>query len=166
MSIVFIIHIWMWSISPCRVSTRAMLFIQNQKKVSQTNQVITMTFCSKEHDNIARTHLGEGENCLPYSLMQSCFPYNWSVSVDKHSLPIWGVEWRESQVISTGATKKTLSTADEGPPSFRRLVADLKVGVCVCACWENELLFHIILIIEIRTYKRERITKLGKRSFA
>ncbi|KAK3872914.1 hypothetical protein Pcinc_022044 [Petrolisthes cinctipes] len=49
-----------------------------------------------------------------------------SVSVDKHSLPIWGVEWRESQVISSGATKKTLSSSDDGPPSFRRLVADLK----------------------------------------
>ncbi|XP_045132573.1 dynein axonemal intermediate chain 4-like [Portunus trituberculatus] len=49
-----------------------------------------------------------------------------SGSVDKHGMPVWAVEWRDSQVVSTTATKKTLSPAGEGTPSFRRLVIDLK----------------------------------------
>ncbi|XP_050739149.1 dynein axonemal intermediate chain 4-like isoform X4 [Eriocheir sinensis] len=49
-----------------------------------------------------------------------------SGSVDKHGMPVWAVEWRDSQLMSSTATKKTLSPAGEGPPSFRRLVLDLQ----------------------------------------
>ncbi|XP_066972534.1 dynein axonemal intermediate chain 4-like [Macrobrachium rosenbergii] len=47
-----------------------------------------------------------------------------SVSVDKHSGPVWAVEWRDSQVLSGGAAKKTAE--GDRPPSFRRLVINMQ----------------------------------------
>nr|XP_053640924.1 dynein axonemal intermediate chain 4-like isoform X3 [Cherax quadricarinatus] len=49
-----------------------------------------------------------------------------SVSVDKHCCAVWSVEWRDSQVVSSSATKKTLTPAGDRPPSFRRLVIDMQ----------------------------------------
>ncbi|XP_042236796.1 dynein axonemal intermediate chain 4-like [Homarus americanus] len=49
-----------------------------------------------------------------------------SVSVDKHCSPVWAVEWRDSQVVSSSATKKTLTPSGDRPPSFRRLVIDMQ----------------------------------------
>nr|XP_045595751.1 dynein axonemal intermediate chain 4-like [Procambarus clarkii] len=49
-----------------------------------------------------------------------------SVSVEKHSCSVWAVEWRDPQVVSSSATKKTLTPAGDRPPSFRRLVIDMK----------------------------------------
>ncbi|XP_042867464.1 dynein axonemal intermediate chain 4-like [Penaeus japonicus] len=48
-----------------------------------------------------------------------------SVSVDKHSSPVWWVEWRDSQMVSTGSTKKSHESA-AGRVSFKKLVSNLK----------------------------------------
>ncbi|XP_071526853.1 dynein axonemal intermediate chain 4-like isoform X2 [Panulirus ornatus] len=49
-----------------------------------------------------------------------------SGSLDKHCSPVWAVEWRDSQMVSSSATKRTLTPSGDRPPSFRRLVIDMQ----------------------------------------